>query len=1416
VRELSLDDAGDDVLQLQDGLKGLGFVSAAEAFVRGVGYFPDLAQEFAQETKEQRFGHATERVVNIFRATFGWNRHGRATRNTRCALDGQVRALQRKLGALDCYRGPQHGRFDVDTRAALERFQKGDELPLTGRLDAATRERLAATPPFTDNEVLCRELDDVLKARWGLGQPVDDNAAGGGNAVVRAHQARLLGLAFSGGGIRSATFNLGVLQALARLGLLRHVDYLSTVSGGGYIGAWLHAWVHRAGGIAAVEAALAPAQGAAAREPGPVSWLRQYSNYLTPRVGLLSADTMTGVATWMRNVLLNQVILAALGLALLCLPWLLLWVLHRALAQGGGWPGVVAWLGLALVALGGYLGGRETALIESGEAFPDGRPGAPQPATEGCRQATETASPRRAAAMAVVVAAALGSLLAGIALPLAAQDQRALLAAFWLAHAIPFSAGWMAAGGNRSKSGWSPVLAALGASVPIAVAAAGLMAISTEMFHAGQGLLLLIVLGPAGALMALLLAVTVHTGLSGRGLRESSREWWSRCGGILLSVLLGWLALAGLGLLAAYGVQYTGEQIAALGGVAWLITTVAGVVAGRSPGTQGGGGGWKELLARVAPWVFVAGLLVFLSWGLHQAIVRAGGTHAVEVCPPGIAAQDRKPAYEFRGEVPFAAAGGTSGIASGQVSTVEQKAGCRVEIFARQARGALEKYDHLWLWPVALLLLAWILGRRVDINVFSFHQFYRNRIERCYLGASVEGPRGHPFTGLDSRDSPKLAKLTLDRTPEGPGQRPYPLINAALNLTRCGNLAWQERKAASFLFTPRFCGYQLPEAAGGELSSYQWTADYVARIKDGTGKQSRKDSPVGWIALGMPVTVSGAAASPNAGYHTSPATAFLMTVFNVRLGWWIQNTRNRRHWASPGPRQSIKYLLKELLASTSAADDFVYVSDGGHFENLGVYELVRRRCRYIIVCDAGCDPDYSFEDLGNALRKCGTDFGIEIEIDPHAIIPDPQGGRSRFHCAVGTIHYERVDPVAAPGYLLYIKASLTGDEPADVLQYKAAHARFPHESTGDQWYSESQFEAYRKLGQYVAGEVLGRACEDAGQAAPAGLRADAGRRVYDRERLFHSLSEQWYPPGRAPKASFATRGKDLERMYESLRGDSRLRFLDAQIYPEWLDLAARGPVQGRPTLEPMFPPTQEELRAGFYFCTGLIQLMENVYHDLNLEQEHEHPDNRGWMNLFRHWSWSGMLRVTWSVSAATYGARFQQFCRRELGLQVGEVVAGDPVEIGTGGWRDRLNFVECDHVCRIAAGTADVGCRAGYGLYVAPMELLVSDPMGKVQDFRFHFGFALLELPVDGSGKLELMPLPAKSPRLVYYRVQDHLRNMGMGRAGLGAVIRRYPKLGIQLPPRLEELIAEVEVDRMNRLWYSVLWASSGGQAPRA
>jgi hypothetical protein len=202
------------------------------------------------------------------------------------------------------------------------------------------------------------------------------------------------------------------------------------------------------------------------------------------------------------------------------------------------------------------------------------------------------------------------------------------------------------------------------------------------------------------------------------------------------------------------------------------------------------------------------------------------------------------------------------------------------------------------------------------------------------------------------------------------------------------------------------------------------------------------------------------------GFYSSAPVAFLMTVFNVRLGQWLGNPRRRKTSRRATPGLGLWWLINELLGGTNDESAYVYLSDGGHFENMGLYELVKRRCGLIIVCDAEADENYTFSGLGNAIRKCRIDLGIDIDLDTGKIAPRKAGGPSGQHCVVGQIRYENADHAARPGTIIYFKASLTGNEPADVRNYKKEHALFPHDSTADQWFSESQFESYRELGYH--------------------------------------------------------------------------------------------------------------------------------------------------------------------------------------------------------------------------------------------------------------------------------------------------------------------------------------------------------------
>ena len=283
------------------------------------------------------------------------------------------------------------------------------------------------------------------------------------------------------------------------------------------------------------------------------------------------------------------------------------------------------------------------------------------------------------------------------------------------------------------------------------------------------------------------------------------------------------------------------------------------------------------------------------------------------------------------------------------------------------------------------------------------------------------------------------------------------------------------------------------------------------------------------MSLGTAMAISGAAVSPNMGYHSSPSIALLLTLFNVRLGWWLGNPgeKGQTTYEKDGPLRSAAALFDEAFGKTTDESEYVYLSDGGHFENLGLYEMVRRRCRLIVVIDAGCDPDFDFEDLGNAVRKIYIDLGIRITFNDLGNLVDRPTGKSlsrakrdaaalaTIHAAerlgktpeqvaeqqakaagkggkiaapgeppyhaIGVIHYREADRPAAggrnetveDGHILYIKPAYHGSEKnAGIRSYAAANLTFPHETTADQWFTESQLESYRSLGLEIATHIL--------------------------------------------------------------------------------------------------------------------------------------------------------------------------------------------------------------------------------------------------------------------------------------------------------------------------------------------------------
>jgi hypothetical protein len=200
---------------------------------------------------------------------------------------------------------------------------------------------------------------------------------------------------------------------------------------------------------------------------------------------------------------------------------------------------------------------------------------------------------------------------------------------------------------------------------------------------------------------------------------------------------------------------------------------------------------------------------------------------------------------------------------------------------------------------------------------------------------------------------------------------------------------------------------------------------------------------------------------------------FILTLLNVRLGAWLGNPGKAGDQTYPlnYPRFSVRPIIAEALGLTNARNPYVYLSDGGHFENLGLYEMVLRRCHYIVVSDAGQDPECAFADLGGAVRKIRIDLGISIEFDDICIYSrhdQPPEGMEGRHAALGRIRYSQVDGLDAPdGVIVYLKPACYGKEPRDIYEYFKTSKTFPHEPTADQFFTETQFESYRMLGVHT-------------------------------------------------------------------------------------------------------------------------------------------------------------------------------------------------------------------------------------------------------------------------------------------------------------------------------------------------------------
>jgi hypothetical protein len=916
-------------------------------------------------------------------------------------------------------------------------------------------------------------------------------------------------LCFSGGGIRSATFCLGVLQALAGYDVTRHApnplhaaptgpgsqastsphsssesakaappkakqkpemkpeikpensllgcfDYLSTVSGGGYIGSWLSSWRTREDFPAVIRSLTSRPDGADV-EPAEISWLRAYSNYLTPRVGIASADSWAAVAICVRNLILNWLVI----IPVICLVLLAL----KIIAAGGvriAHYGIDPLPMYLILMLG-------VACLIFAQSFTNRFRPSRRTEQDSVNEtsfllwnflwafisailltiffASYYSSLQLSARPSVIVnwvrpIAELIGLSFVARLDFDPKMEFLLLTAG--AGFLIYLIGWIA--GRRLRGAW-PDFMYWAVSGLVYGALVGVGAYLYHWFEPYKHwpafeqnewyLLIPIIFGVPWVLTSQLTADNIFVGLASyEPISDSDREWLGRAAGWLAAGAIAWALTAFLVFAGGYFIQtatgWTEKIVVSLGGVTGILSGIVTAFLGSSSKTaanaisdkQGDKVGkiYNVVLAVTGP-LFAATLIIALSIALDKVLL----------------------------------------------------GGSLVDLIDKLKTAAdANSMDFLLVWLAVGLAIALVIGGIasfwVNINRFSLHALYRNRLIRAYLGASRQERHPDRFTGFDADDNIHMHELWPPKPGGGFGSKSlFHVVNIALNVVATKRKAWQQRKAEPFTVSPLHCG-----------SSYLGfrESDEYGHSTDQSGKG---------ITLGTAMAISGAAVSPNMGYHSSPSVELLLTFFNVRLGWWLGNPGpagdTRRAYRREGPMFAVLPLLFEAFGQTTDDKAYVYLSDGGHFEDLGLYEMVRRRCRFIIVVDAGCDPKFGFEDLGNAVRKIYIDLGVAIEFEglerlqnrPSAEVIRRETAKGPIpYCAIGTIDYKNADgPECENGSIIYIKPAYhDANEGAGIRSYAIANSTFPHESTADQWFTESQFESYRFLGMEIAQDVL--------------------------------------------------------------------------------------------------------------------------------------------------------------------------------------------------------------------------------------------------------------------------------------------------------------------------------------------------------
>ena len=365
---------------------------------------------------------------------------------------------------------------------------------------------------------------------------------------------------------------------------------------------------------------------------------------------------------------------------------------------------------------------------------------------------------------------------------------------------------------------------------------------------------------------------------------------------------------------------------------------------------------------------------------------------------------------------------------------------------------------------VIITLFSLVLGVMVNLNYISIHRYYRDRLMETFM-PDIQDALSNKTKAAVGADKARLSSFSFDpdsSSARSPGT-PYHIVNTNIVLVNSKVAKYRDRGGDNFILSPEYCG------------------------SNATGWCSTEEFMGGKMTLATAVAVSGAAANPNTGVGGAGLTrnkflSLVMSLLNLKLGYWASNTGEQRTKIDPNHFFPGCYSFGNALGIRGFREDkkFVQLSDGGHFENMAVYELVRRRARLIFVCDGGADPIASFSDFQTTVRRVEDDFGAKIKVDddlgPDNIVPVNKSGaeypKEREFAKLGFMKGEVTYSDGSKGTIIYLKTTLIKDVSFKVKGYAAANPDFPDQSTADQFFDEVQFEAYRELGYAIACQMM--------------------------------------------------------------------------------------------------------------------------------------------------------------------------------------------------------------------------------------------------------------------------------------------------------------------------------------------------------